>query len=110
MNMSRWLRRIRVEVAGAGRMIVNAPPLLAMTWFNAWYQARLQLLQRIAETLEFRSRFRIRSFDRSHRLGKGSQETMMVTAVYWRKGREGSGAAPTTWDDADQGASPWLWA
>jgi hypothetical protein len=29
-------------------MIVNAPPLLAMTWFNARYQARLQLLQRMA--------------------------------------------------------------
>ena len=48
MNMSRSLRRIRVEVAGAGRMIVNAPPPMAMTWFNAWYRARLQLLQRMA--------------------------------------------------------------
>ena len=30
MNMSRYLRRIRVEVTGAGRTIVKAPPLLAM--------------------------------------------------------------------------------
>ncbi len=62
MNMSRWLRRIRVEVARAGRMIVNAPPLLAMTWFNAWYQARLQLLQRMASLKSW-------DFDRAFEFG-----------------------------------------